>query len=412
MDKELHLFVIWLNAYGARDRIIRDIQSRFSIKNVYEISWSQELFSCNMSRFYGTKLPPGSDKETRVGRGPFTLVIVEDESPLYGERMVRGGLKEMVNTNMFDAKMLYRSWTEGPEKITDRVHTTNTPKETSHDLTLLLARNPEDYYKEMRNAASWNGDIKQLNMDLAGADGWPNIKQLFYVLNSILDYVVLRNFECLPNEYHMEKHGDIDILVDNYKEACWVMNAEAVCGETYRVQNEVNVAGEKIRFDLRYVGDNYYDESWEKNILKNRVLDPAGFYKPCAEDYFYTLLYHAIIQKPAMSDDYRVRLARMAQELDINGIDKNVLADYMKEMGYNYIKPVDKSVCYNEAVISFGSRIKSYRFNYSKLFIYLLGYWKRRTWTILMRSPRLQPFRTFAGKFLKLIGVTPKNIRR
>ena len=357
MNKELHLFIIWLNAYSARDNIIEDILSKFTIKDVYEICWSSEHFSSNLSRFYGGKLPPGSPKEQRIGKGPFTLVVVEDESPAYGERLVSGRRMEMVNTNLFDAKMLYRSWTEGPDNVTDRIHTTNTPQETSHDLTLLLGRNPEDYGSE-RGRLPRDGTIKKLNMDLVGADGWSDINQLFYVLNSTIEYVVLRKFESLPGEYPLAHQEDIDLLVDNYKEACWIMNAKPVTNLPYRILNEVTIAGQNVRFDLRYVGDDYYDKRWEENILKNRVLDTGGFYRLNDKNYFYTLLYHAIIQKPVMSDDYRQKLTKMANWLDIRGIDKTILDNYMDRMGYEYTEPVDKSVCYRQELVK-GNKLRT-----------------------------------------------------
>ncbi len=402
MNKELHLFIIWLNAYEAKDKIVEDIQSKFSIKGVYEISWSSEFFSSNLSRFYGGKLPPSCPKEVRIGRGPFTLVVVEDESPAYSERVVRSQRIQTVNTNMFDAKIRYRSWTEGPDKVTDRVHTTNTHQETGHDLMLLLGRSPEDYSREL-GSATWNGSIQRLSVDLVGAEGWLNINQVFYVLNSTIDYVVLRNFESLPDEYHVKRHGDIDLLVDNYKEACWIMNTKPVCSESYRVLNEANIAGQSVRFDLRYAGDNYYAKCWGKSTLKNRVLAPGGFYRPNDEDYFYTLLYHALVQKPAMSDDYRERLTEMSKGLGIKGIGKSILDDYMDKMGYEYVKPVDKSVYYN---------LQHQNHNPLLIFLRAMSYEVLKLWRGLRSPQRLQHLRNYVGKFARLIDERLGNTRR
>lgn len=345
MNKELHLFIIWKNAQKTTDKIVEDIHSKFTIKDVYDISWTSKHFSSNLSRFYGGKLPPNCPKETRIGHGPFTLIVVEDEDPSYEKRDTgRRGI-QMVNTKMFDAKAVYRGWAEKLHNASDLVHATNTPLETSHDLTLLLGLNPDDYYSKLGKKL-WDGEIKKLNTDLVGVNGWSDIHQLFYVLNSSIDYVVLRNFESLPDTYPLAYQEDIDLLVDNYKEACWIMNAKPVCKEPYRILNEVTIDGQEVRFDIRYVGDDYYHKQWEENILKNRVFDSGGFYKPNDEDYFYTLLYHAIVHKPEMRDDYNERLTKMSAELGINGIEKSLLDEYMNTMGYNYSKPVDKSVYY------------------------------------------------------------------
>ena len=400
MNKEIHLFIIWLNAYEARDKIIEDIQSRFTIKSVYEIHWSSEYFSSNLSRFYGGKLPPSCPKETRIGHGPFMLVVVEDESPAYGERDTGRRGVQTVNTNTFDAKMLYRSWTEGPDKVPDLVHATNTPQETSRDLTLLLGCNPKDYCCEP-GRPPWDGAIERLNVDLVGAEGWSDINQLFYVLNSTIRYVVLRKFESLPDDYPLAHEEDIDLLVDNYKEACWIMDAKPVTDKPYRILNQVEIAGQSVRFDLRYVGDNYYDKCWQRNILKNRVLDPGGFYRPNDEDHFYTLLYHAIIQKPAMSDEYREKLTRMASGLGISGIGKRVLDDYMERMWYEYVEPVDKSVYYKPKAV----RVEGQRKN-----IVYRGV--RKLWIAMGRPKQLKPLRNYVGKYARLIGEMSRNIHR
>ena len=81
MQTAIHLFLIWNRAENWRTRIIDDLKSKFVIKEAYEIKWSFDLFGINLARFYGSKLPTNSPKETRIGRGPFTLVIVEDKNP-------------------------------------------------------------------------------------------------------------------------------------------------------------------------------------------------------------------------------------------------------------------------------------------------------------------------------------------
>ena len=346
VNRENYLFIIWFNAYNTKKNIIKDIKTKYVIKEVYEICWSPKYFSNNLSRFYGGKLPPGCPKEQRIGKGPFTLIIVEDNNPNYGERLVRNHNIEFVNTNIFDDKMKYRKWAEGTEKVPDRIHATNTPKETTQDLTLLLGCNLKDFFKEI-GQNKWDGTIKSIKRELVGARSWENINQLFYVLNSTINYVILRNFESLPTVYPLADKGDIDLLVENYNKTYLIMNAKPVCSEDYRVQNEVNIAGQIVRFDIRFVGDHYYDDLWEKKILKNKKLNTMGFYNLCDEDYFYTLLYHAIVHKPVICDDYRQRLTKMGNNLGITNIDQNTLDEYMEKMKYRYTRPRDKSVYYH-----------------------------------------------------------------
>ena len=57
-------------------------------------------------------------------------------------------------------------------------------------------------------------------------------------------------------------------------------------------------------FDLRFVGDRYYDPEWAREILDRRVWNPGGFFTPSNEDYFESLAYHAVVHKNVFSRTY------------------------------------------------------------------------------------------------------------
>ncbi|MDP8238193.1 MAG: glycosyltransferase, partial [Candidatus Hatepunaea meridiana] len=347
---ELHLIIIWHNALYAYDKIIRDIRDKFVIVDVMDIEWSDTNFSSNMTRFYGQKLPRGSHKETHCGRGPFRLVIVKDASPVYGMRETTAG-KDKVNIRMFDAKTLYRKWTGGGH----RIHCTNSVSETDHDLTLLLGCNVFDY--QVRNCNEWNGEITTLKKDLEGAGGWKNLNRFFYVLNGINNYIVLRNFECLPDDYTLTDHGDIDLLTDNLTDLIYISNGEKVFKNTYRVHYMVKIDGKDIPFDFRYVGDNYYDIKWEKQLLTNRIFsEKKCIYNPDIKNYFYSLLYHALVHKQDIAGDYKKRLTNYGTKIGLKLKDrwfkdkkqlKKLLDRYLTDNGFEYTDPVDLSVFFN-----------------------------------------------------------------
>ena len=75
-------------------------------------------------------------------------------------------------------------------------------------------------------------------------------------------------------------------------------------------------------------------------------MDSQGCYVPCQLDYFYTLLYHARIHKKRFSEDYRIRLAEMAEKLNIESTELYVLDEYMLNNLYQYVRPSDLSVGY------------------------------------------------------------------
>lgn len=353
-NSEVHLLIIWEHARVIEEKILDDIANRFTILKVYEVHWSKQKFTQNLSRFYGTNLPPNAKKEAHVGTNPFLAVIVEDKNPVYKTHTTSKGDKT-VNSNLFTAKATHREWTGGGH----RVHGTNSPEEVDHDLTLLFGKNAADLVKTFGKPSR---KIEVYKKDVVGADGWESLEQLLYVLNNTLDYVVLRNFDALPDKYYAKNHGDIDLLVADYKDASLITNARAVFTQKYRVYNEVIIKGEKVFFDFRNIGDNYYDPLWEVDILKRRELNKKGFYVAAAEDFFYSLLYHAIIQKPKTGDDYKARLIKLAKTVGItlneksfdNGDAVRVLAEFLKKHRYVFTQPDDRSVYFHEEHIKIG----------------------------------------------------------
>ena len=61
------------------------------------------------------------------------------------------------------------------------IHGSIHEKETNHDLTLILGKNPYDLLK---NGEKWDGKIKEFKGDLFGTNGWKNLQDVFYLLNS------------------------------------------------------------------------------------------------------------------------------------------------------------------------------------------------------------------------------------
>ena len=356
MTSELHIFIIWNNAYVKQNEILQDLEKKFIIRQIYEITWSKNLFSNNMTRFYGTNLPPDSFKEVHCGVGPFLLCIIEDHSPKHEFRETTTG-KRLVNINTFDSKQAYRMWTGGGHKI----HATDTEDESLHDLILLLGKNLSTLRDTL--PPKWNGNVIKINSDLIGCDGWKNITTLFDILNATLKYVVLRNFENLSTQCTSEKHGDIDLLTDQFEQMQFITNATKVFSEKNRVLHYIKIGNKNVQFDFRYVGDNYYDPQWAKSILNNRIISSTGFYIPSLDNYFFSLLYHALIHKRTISEDYVELFVNLAQKCKIpditnetflnNLIPSEILSEYITKMDYNFFRPIDPSVFYNTEIIDF-----------------------------------------------------------
>ena len=174
---------------------------------------------------------------------------------------------------------------------------------------------------------------------------WNSLKDLFAKLNE-MEYVILRNYEALEAE--IDAGGDIDILCS--KKIYIVDHIHAykrVPGD--EVFNYFVIVGDKrVPIDIREVGDGYYDEKWEKAILKKRI-KTIEYYIMDEENYKYSLLYHVLLHKYRIKGAYIKRLKDMfGMEIgNDDGTDK-LLGNYMREMGYFIPIPVDGGVEFNK----------------------------------------------------------------
>ncbi|HRN97008.1 MAG TPA: RIO1 family regulatory kinase/ATPase [Candidatus Saccharibacteria bacterium] len=358
---EYHLFIIWENARHKEDEILNDINSDFEIIYKINVRWSKKSFSNNLTRFYGVNLPEGSSKETHIGTGDFLVVVVRDVEPAYGHHDTSKG-KKYINSRTFLAKTKYRDLTDGGHKV----HATNTSEEFSHDFALLFGCSIDDF--EKKYTKRYPRTINY-NHDLIGSNGWRDIRQFFNVLNLSTEYVVLRNWDQLPDDYYADLHGDIDILTDNFENMRLIANAEKVFHENNRVHCKVRIGKEEILFDFRFTGDGYYDELWQNNILSFRKFDKdRGFYIVDKYNHFYSLAYHAIIHKPDLTDDYKSRLVDMdstfSHESDSNKFIRLLckkLGVFMVDNNYEISKPESSVFFNNDHVDRINKCISVYR---------------------------------------------------
>lgn len=354
MKPEYHIFIIWSEARYREKDIIKDLEKTFDVVANYGITWSKEYAYKNFSRFYAIKSRYARSKMKHCGVGEFLLIVIRDKAPKYVERQTNSG-KELVNINVFDKKTLYRSWTGESHKI----HATNNIQEVRHNLALFFCRSYEDFCSDLPESES----RQYLSQDLVGTNGWNSFEELFFVMNNTFEYCMLRNFEGFFENMSSDEHLDIDILVNDYTEAKLVLSGDEVYPNTNRVVNSVLVKGESVNFDIRSVGDMYMCDAWAKEILNSRNFDEVGFFKPTSENYFYSLLYHALVHKEMVSSDYNLRLIRLANVINVNYDEKteqmNILKNYMRLKGFTFSEPKDLSVFFNYQHI--GEKCSNYR---------------------------------------------------
>ncbi|GHU02874.1 hypothetical protein FACS1894147_05800 [Spirochaetia bacterium] len=181
---------------------------------------------------------------------------------------------------------------------------------------------------------------------------WNSIQELFQGINEKCRYLILRNHEDIElGLLTIEGHDDIDILCGDVKSIVECMHAFPRSKKDNGKSYAVNFNGQSIKLDMRHLGDGYYDEKWQEVMLKNRVWNSFGFYTMDQENYYYSLVYHGLLQKKVFAGDYREKLKKMAAELGIDasspGEHIQNLNLFMRTNGYKYTDPTDPTVYIN-----------------------------------------------------------------
>ena len=193
---------------------------------------------------------------------------------------------------------------------------------------------------------------------------WKSMEEVFALLNKKCRYLILRNYEGFFDDILIEGHNDIDVLCaskQDRKNMVNILQATTRIGIDNGIHYKFMYRDKEVALDIRTVGDGYYDEKWQKNMIKNRIYNDLGFYTMNTSDYFYSLIYHAIYQKKEFSEEYSTRLQSM--DIKTKGYSEQqfeeMLYDFMTKNDYYYTKTYDKYV-----LLYFNQEIVRDRFKY------------------------------------------------
>ena len=332
--EELHLFIIWEKARHLESQILEKIESNFEILQIYDISWSPYLVGFNYTRFYGQKLPKNSHKAKHCGSGEFKLILVCDNTPVYGNRL-RYKKEVFVNTKMFDLKLELRALTGGGH----RIHGTDNVSEVKHDLMLLLGITVDNFIK---NYSERVNDIK-INRDLSGTNGWKSFQELFNTLNECQEYVVLRNQENLYEDYYMANKGDVDILVKNKTEASYILGDLNGIEENSQ-HLEVAINNKIVLFEVYQYGSIFF-QKFESDMFVNKVkTNEVWHLNKEMEKIAY--IYHALLFNSKVKLKHIANLKKNFHLFDNDQmkLEENLIqlmVDYFKKNDYKFIPPND-----------------------------------------------------------------------
>ncbi len=182
-----------------------------------------------------------------------------------------------------------------------------------------------------------------------------SLSKLFDLLDSNnIIYVVLRNWDNLPDDVNLGPHSDLDLLIhplhlDKIKQ---LWRLEATQADPCRVQYKCPLSDENgenyILCDLRTTTDNYYPEDFANRILNSRVKH-KNFYVLPPDIHFYSLLYHVVYHKGVMTSDYQMKLVSLSNIAGIyfdisSAVNLSYLSGLLESQGICYVKPKDLSV--------------------------------------------------------------------
>ena len=176
------------------------------------------------------------------------------------------------------------------------------------------------------------------------------------------DYLIMRNWEGFYDDILLEGHNDIDLLCrdrDTRDIIVRLLDARPLTADGFHYCFQYR--GQRVTLDTRILGDGYYDRGWQRNMLNHKRLHPLGFYVMDSENYYYSLIYHAIYQKKeGLSEEYAQRLNQMSPADEVLTQDgfADQLHAFMRRNRYAYTVPMDKSVIQGFANTSIRKKVR------------------------------------------------------
>jgi hypothetical protein len=163
-----------------------------------------------------------------------------------------------------------------------------------------------------------------------------NIKPLQSIFDKLTNYVVLRGYDDLHKKIPLLKNSDdIDILVTEKNDIV------KLCGN-----NIVVINNERVKFDRRYIGDNYYDSKWQKNMIATKV-KRHFFYILDESNNYYATLYHSLIHKGQIHNKYEKLYKTFENKHKLNSdiISRYYqLLKFMLQNKYSFPRALDNGV--------------------------------------------------------------------
>ena len=265
-------------------------------KNCYEDVFKDRIFW--LDKFYNREIDRNSPKLTK---DIICYIILSKKSFFEQKKMLFTNEVRYVDNNIFEFKKKIRN------KRKNIIHISDNFEEAKRN-AFYISRNKNNYpYKYFTKSQFKHQSLSNL------VDGLNKNKKL--------KYIFIRN--------RLDKSGDIDVLCNNYflfkkeidgqsfkhKNLRLISNSgDPVEDYGFKVANFAKIKNEEICFDVRYLGDNYLCEHWQKELL-NRRTKYQNHYTLSFNDKLYTLIYHIVYHKGYIDKKYHPILKKNLKKI-------------------------------------------------------------------------------------------------
>ena len=219
MSSEYNIFLLWSTARAKDKEVYQMISDKFEIVKTYELEWSPQLFTQNLSRFYGKKLPSAKSKLKLCGLGSFLVHIVKDKHPEITE--------DGKNLNMSSMKYQLRSLLGG-----NYLHASDNQEEAEENLYFLLGKSLSRILAEPKPKK-----LRVLKQDIIGAPTWLDEDRIRKALKRVPEAV-------------WNKENRV-ITCSNVPFACRILNAHKVFWTFRKNRYKINIRGRNEVFTIK-----------------------------------------------------------------------------------------------------------------------------------------------------------------
>ena len=333
ISNDLRTMVIWnknntkyIEKEISKSKHLSIIDKILVSKNCYEDIYKDRIFW--LDKFYNRPI----DRNTSKLKNDIICYIILSKKPTFKLcKMYFTGEHRFVDLNIFKFKMKIR------KKRKNIIHIADNFEE---------AKRNSFYLSRTKNNFPYSYFVKSQYQH-------KTIKSVFDKLNKEkkLKYVVLRDKK--------NSQDDIDILCNNFflfkraidgqsfkhKSLSFLSNTgDPLEDYGFKVSNFIKVKDREICVDIRSVGDGYFDNKWQLELIKNRI-KYSNYFVSSKKNNLLSTIYHIVYHKGYKDQKYDMYLKSNLRKNHIN-LDylKNYIDKYLKSKNYFITRPSDLTI--------------------------------------------------------------------